>query len=152
MAHSNHKVNLKQPRVVQIMEVLQSATDGLKTPQVAQQLGMGERQARRLLVAMKGENMIALVGASSSAWWCLHGMAKRIAINVRDKSLVARRQRARRIYAARVASGIVCSATGRAVQSIDAFEAQSVQRIVQVWPPLQRLPGPPSVFHLGGML
>lgn len=149
MAHTTHNVNLKQPRVLAIMGILQGAIDGLRTPDVAEQLGTTPAQARKLLVAMKAAGMISLVGSSCSAFWCLHGMVKRVTANMRAAKITRRRARTRKAYHRRTVEGIVCKATGYVN---DVPDMPIVQRTVQVWPPLHRPPGPPSVFHCGGLV
>jgi len=143
------KFNLKGPRAAQVMEILQGATDGLRSQGVAEQLGSTLKQARSLLVAMKAASMISLVGSGVSARWCLHGMAKRIEAEMLAARIITRRVLQRAVYHRRIADGTINRATGR---TIFAPDMPVVQRVVSTWTPTARVPGPPSVFHLGGTL
>ena len=148
MAHSTHNVNLKQPRVAEIREILQGAVHGLKTPEVAERLGTNTTTARKLLVAMKAGGLISLVGSSGSAFWCLHGMAKRITADLAKQRTQRRRTRARKAYRSRLDAGVICAGGLK----IEVPDVPFIHRVVQVWAPVRQPPGPPSIFHCGGML
>lgn len=131
-------VNMSGPRIKVVLDAVTAARHGLTTHNVGHLLGVSERNAKRVLGAMRYAKMIVLAGAGPTAVWCTPKRRSAVEEHILEVRAVKR-------------AGYRKSAKERRKYTPMDGDTPIIRRVVQVWAPIKQAPGVVSIFQLGAL-